>query len=368
MPAQSRRPAVAPAPARAAEAANPGPAVDPAWGNAAMAMAVSGSGTANSAARIAALRSQLANNPLAVRALDRLVGDPSFQALDDAGRVAMLDGFDDAPNLATATFMSGVAMERGAGPEIDAAERAAIDDRLTPDGGTLQANGRTYTIRDGKLIDDRGAEAGWIRNDGTWQLRGDTQVRDVYSEIETRVRLTEQQGARNEELLDLHDGDPRDLLGRAEMNDTFVGKVKDTVADVRREGMDMGVSDAFRSVREQDDLYAKGRTRRGNIVTGAQGGESWHNYGLGADITFMNDNGQLIWPERGDYARQWTRYGEIAKGNGLSWGGDWTGFVDRPHVEYHPGYGDGEASSLKQTLRTQGLEAAWDRMGIGERD
>jgi peptidoglycan LD-endopeptidase CwlK len=40
----------------------------------------------------------------------------------------------------------------------------------------------------------------------------------------------------------------------------------------------------LRSFEDQDELYAQGRTKPGNIVTNARGGDSLHNYGLAADF------------------------------------------------------------------------------------
>ena len=44
------------------------------------------------------------------------------------------------------------------------------------------------------------------------------------------------------------------------------------------------ITDAFRTFAEQDIIFAKGRTTPGNIVTGARGGLSNHNYGLAIDM------------------------------------------------------------------------------------
>ena len=38
---------------------------------------------------------------------------------------------------------------------------------------------------------------------------------------------------------------------------------------------------------------------------------------------------------------------------------------DRPHLEYHPGFTASNASTLTSTVTHGGLEAGWDRMGIG---
>ena len=48
-------------------------------------------------------------------------------------------------------------------------------------------------------------------------------------------------------------------------------------------------SHVLRSDKEQNDLYAQGRTKPGKIVTNARAGESNHNYGLAVDIVQLLD-------------------------------------------------------------------------------
>lgn len=45
----------------------------------------------------------------------------------------------------------------------------------------------------------------------------------------------------------------------------------------------------YRSVAEQNELHAQGRTKPGKIVTNAKGGESFHNFGIAADFAFDTD-------------------------------------------------------------------------------
>jgi peptidoglycan L-alanyl-D-glutamate endopeptidase CwlK len=54
----------------------------------------------------------------------------------------------------------------------------------------------------------------------------------------------------------------------------------------------------LRTIKEQNDLYALGRTKlfdangkRLGIVTNAKGGQSYHNYGLAFDIVLLTKNG-----------------------------------------------------------------------------
>ena len=82
----------------------------------------------------------------------------------------------------------------------------------------------------------------------------------------------------------------------------------------------------YRSIKEQNALYAKGRTTPGKKVTNARGGYSWHNFGLAADYAFVI-NGKVTWDG------PWGIFGEVARSCGLEWGGDWKSFPDRPHVQ-----------------------------------
>jgi peptidoglycan L-alanyl-D-glutamate endopeptidase CwlK len=100
-------------------------------------------------------------------------------------------------------------------------------------------------------------------------------------------------------------------------------------------GQPMVVTDGVRTLEQQQRLYAKGRTAPGKIVTNADGVRVKSNhqakddgFGHAVDMAFLV-NGLPAWPENG----RWALYGEVAKACGCKWGGDWTGFVDRPHIE-----------------------------------
>ena len=52
---------------------------------------------------------------------------------------------------------------------------------------------------------------------------------------------------------------------------------------------------------------------------------------------------------------------------GRRWGGNWRGINDRPHIEYHPGLGAGEARAMLPGYRQGGLQQVWDNLGLGGR-
>lgn len=310
----------------------------------------------------ATVRTALTNNPRAIAALDRLTADPSFSGLSAAQQGALLQQFQAAPNDMTGQYLRGIAGYHAS--EDKEAGYASYQNALNPDSGDFSIGGTNYTIQNGQLMGANGQVAGNIRTDGTYQLNGQEERTSIYDDIHSRIRMVEGTGNDARTLLNLHDADRGNRLSNANMNPEFASRTTDTLKDMRRENVDMRVTDGLRTVAEQNDLYAQGRTRPGNRVTNARGGQSWHNYGLGADITFMNEAGTPHWDTTGDYAQLWERYGSNARSHGLEWGGDWRN-QDLPHVEYHPGVGAGDAGNMLNTYNRGGYEGVWDRMGIG---
>lgn len=112
----------------------------------------------------------------------------------------------------------------------------------------------------------------------------------------------------------------------------------DVLTEKAREiGINVVITDDFRSFPEQDKLYAKGRTEVGSIVTHAKAGESLHNFGLAVDFALKTRDGQVIWDldydGNGNNHSDWMEVVEIAKGLGFEWGGDWKRFKDYPHLQ-----------------------------------
>lgn len=133
---------------------------------------------------------------------------------------------------------------------------------------------------------------------------------------------------------------------------TLTAQLVDKCASV---GLPIKIGESFRSVAEQDALYAQGRTKPGSIVTNAKGSiySSQHQWGIAAD--FYRADGKGAYNEAGDY---FNRVGAIAKQLGLAWGGDWKSIVDKPHV-YLPDWGSG-TGILKQKYGTfENFKKTW---------
>lgn len=91
----------------------------------------------------------------------------------------------------------------------------------------------------------------------------------------------------------------------------------------------------LRTFKEQDELFAKGRTAPGARVTNARGGFSMHNFGVALDIVLIRD-GSALWDVKadldGDGKADWMEIVNIFKQYGWEWGGDWK-FYDAPHFQ-----------------------------------
>jgi len=101
--------------------------------------------------------------------------------------------------------------------------------------------------------------------------------------------------------------------------------VNELTAAAEAQGLAWKVRSTRRSCAQQADLFAVGRqpddTRK--VVTKARGCTSWHVTGRAIDVTMT----------QGTYEQ----LGALAKSMGWKWGGDFPGFPDVGHVEWHPG-------------------------------
>ena len=103
------------------------------------------------------------------------------------------------------------------------------------------------------------------------------------------------------------------------------------------------VAQGLRTIEEQNELYAIGRTKAGKKVTNAKGGSSFHNYGLSIDFCLCYDkdgNGvfdEISWDTAKDFDKDgtidWQEVVKAFEDKGWEWGGKWRTFKDYPHVQ-----------------------------------
>lgn len=94
------------------------------------------------------------------------------------------------------------------------------------------------------------------------------------------------------------------------------------LSECKKIGLDIFITETYRSQERQNYLYEQGRSRPGNIVTWTK--SSRHTSRLAWDIAcnggVLYDNTILL------------KAGEVAKKLGIIWGGNWS-TPDKPHFE-----------------------------------
>ncbi|MBD2869409.1 M15 family metallopeptidase [Paenibacillus arenilitoris] len=128
----------------------------------------------------------------------------------------------------------------------------------------------------------------------------------------------------------------------SELHPIVAAKQSELIAETAKLGITILITDGFRSVEEQDALYAQGRTAEGDVVTQVQGGNSYHNYGLAIDFALRTKAGEVVWDMQYDGNKNgeadWMEVVDVAKRLGFTWGGDWANFPDYPHLQMDFGY------------------------------
>lgn len=142
-------------------------------------------------------------------------------------------------------------------------------------------------------------------------------------------------------------------------------KLKILQGECAASGIFINYSVGFRTVKDQEELYAQGRTKPGNIVTNVRGTTygSQHQWGIACDFYLDMDidgDGDKKDDAFNNIEGTFDKVGDIAKSIGLGWGGDWTSFKDRPHL-YLPNWGS-TTTKLKQIYgRPENFIITWDR-------
>jgi peptidoglycan LD-endopeptidase CwlK len=128
------------------------------------------------------------------------------------------------------------------------------------------------------------------------------------------------------------------------------------IQQAANKGIEILITDDFRSAEDQDRLYELGRSVEGNIVTNAKGGESYHNFGLAVDFAIKTPSGDVIWDMQYDGNKNgkpdWNEVVKLAKTLGFEWGGDWSQFKDFPHLQMNFGLTVAELQNGKRPADT----------------
>ena len=97
-------------------------------------------------------------------------------------------------------------------------------------------------------------------------------------------------------------------------------------------GLKVLVTNTVRDREYQEQLYAQGRTRPGQIVTNSPV-PAFHSDRAGLAFDFCEN----VRGHEYDDAKFVRRAAALAKEMGFSWGGDWKSFPDMPHLQWDDG-------------------------------
>lgn len=137
----------------------------------------------------------------------------------------------------------------------------------------------------------------------------------------------------------------------ATLHPKIVSEISDILIECEKNNVSIRITSAFRTAKEQEDLYTIGRSKPGRIVTKARAFESFHNYGLAVDICLLHKDKSISYSltEDLDYdgISDWLEVVKIFKSKGYEWGGDWQNFKETPHFQKTFGY---KHQDLKQKV------------------
>lgn len=128
-------------------------------------------------------------------------------------------------------------------------------------------------------------------------------------------------------------------------------KVMELSKNAKDKGINILITDTWRSFAEQQAIYDQGRTKPGNIVTWAKPGESYHNYGLAFDFVPMSSSGKPDW----NATDKFHIVGELGEDILLEWGGRWIK-KDMPHFQMSFGF---KLVELIQFYQEGGIKEVW---------
>jgi peptidoglycan L-alanyl-D-glutamate endopeptidase CwlK len=135
------------------------------------------------------------------------------------------------------------------------------------------------------------------------------------------------------------DPDPHRLRHLRGCHPELAYRVRALIDALAHEGHTILLTQGVRTAAQQAALYAQGRTRPGKVVTNCDGVTHRSNhqpkadgYGYAVDVAWRI-RGLVTWEG------PWDRLGTLAAAHGLTWGGTWVRFPDRPHLELPPGVG-----------------------------
>jgi hypothetical protein len=143
------------------------------------------------------------------------------------------------------------------------------------------------------------------------------------------------------------------------LHPTLQLKIAQLKAECAKQGLKIGIGECYRTVAEQDKLYAQGRTTPGKKVTNAKGSSysSMHQWYVAFDF-FRNDGKQAF----DNKDKFFNKVGKIGKDLGLIWGGSWLK-ADLPHFQLKD-WGNTPSKLKKQYGTPEKFRKTWSNVPV----
>jgi peptidoglycan L-alanyl-D-glutamate endopeptidase CwlK len=114
---------------------------------------------------------------------------------------------------------------------------------------------------------------------------------------------------------------------------------------------------------EQERLFAQGRSAPGKIVTNAEPGHSWHQFGLAVDVVPLGLDGQPDWNTEHPI---WRRLVAVGTGLGLVEGAQFRSFPDYPHFQLTGKLPVSPDIEVRESFGQSGIQGIWKETGLEE--
>lgn len=121
------------------------------------------------------------------------------------------------------------------------------------------------------------------------------------------------------------------------------------------------VTQGLRTWQEQLVLYSQGRSTPGKIVTNAEPGESWHNFGCAVDLAPFLPQGGMDWNVNHPV---WQRMIAVGESLGLTTGAKFRTFPDYPHFQLTGSWPETPDAEVRTVFQDSNMQQLWREGGL----
>lgn len=136
--------------------------------------------------------------------------------------------------------------------------------------------------------------------------------------------------------------------------------VRKMALDLSLQGITIRVVQGLRTWEQQKALYDQGRSEPGKVVTNAEPGHSYHNFGLAVDVVPMTPLG-ADWNSSHPV---WQKIIFAGKAQGLVDGAEWRTFPDFPHFQMTGSLPVSPNEYVRDAYAQNGIEGVWTAAGL----